>query len=338
MMTDAELKWTLEDTKTLLNTPVFDVLAQEEVSAAGPTGTYVALEAPDWVMVVPVLGKQFVMVRQWRHAARCLTVEFPGGVRDKGEDPARTAARELLEETGFRAGKLTALGSCSPNPALFRNTFYCFLAEDLTAIGAQHLDPDELLTYELHPIDEVISAFGSPLYSHALMGTALAFYLQKASRTCHSAQREGSAASASFHPTAEELWKAAGLTGPLDAWCFGGDPDGLAALVLAGKKRATSSAFPLYALENEPVPRPGSCSVLLDGAGRALCVLRTTRVEILPFGAVTPRHAALEGEGDLSLAHWRRVHRDFFTAELAAAGLPFGEDTNIVCEEFEMIE
>ena len=177
MKNDA-LSWQVRDSRVLLRTPVFDVLEQREAAEAGPEGNYVAVEAPDWVMVIPVLGEDFVMVRQWRHAARCLTVEFPGGVRDGDEDPAGTAARELLEETGFRAGKLRLLGRCSPNPALFRNTFHCYLAEELTATGVQHLDADELLRWELHPISEVLDSFGSHLYTHGLMGAALAFYRQ----------------------------------------------------------------------------------------------------------------------------------------------------------------
>ena len=177
-MNDQELIWTTESRTLLLHTPVYDVLAQQERSASGLRGEYVAIEAPDWVMTVPVYRGQFVLVRQWRHSADCLTTEFPGGVADAGEDPAVTAARELEEETGFRAGKLTHLGSCSPNPALFKNRFHCYLAEDLVQTGAQHLDEDELLRYTLLPIDEVLARFGSPEFSHALMGTALAFYLR----------------------------------------------------------------------------------------------------------------------------------------------------------------
>lgn len=176
-MNDQALIWNVTQSETLLHTPVFDVLAQKEVSAAGPAGTYVAMQALDWVMVIPVLGEDFLLVRQWRHAARCLTTEFPGGVRDGDEDPAQTAARELLEETGFRAGKLRLLGHCNPNPALFANRFYCYLAEDLIPTGAQHLDADELLRYERRPIRAVLAGYGSREYSHALMGTALAFYL-----------------------------------------------------------------------------------------------------------------------------------------------------------------
>ena len=91
--------------------------------------------------------------------------------------PEQTAARELWEETGFRAGRLTQLGVVNPNPALFRNRFYVYLAEELEPTGTQKLDPDELLNWELRPIEEVLSAYGSPEFSHALMGTALALWL-----------------------------------------------------------------------------------------------------------------------------------------------------------------
>ena len=178
-MNDNELKWTIESRKELLHTPVFDVIEQQETSASGITGSYVAMEAPDWVQVIPVYGDSFVMVRQWRHSSEEITTEFPGGMVDKGEDPAISAVRELLEETGFQANKLTPLGSCSPNPALFKNRFHVFLAEELIPTGKQGLDDDEVLTYELIPIDTVIASYGAGEFSHALMGTALTYYLQR---------------------------------------------------------------------------------------------------------------------------------------------------------------
>lgn len=176
---DNELIWRTLATRKLLHTPVYDVLAQKERAANGVEGEYVAIEAPDWVMTVPVYQGCFVMVRQWRHSEDRLTLEFPGGVQDGAEDPAETARRELLEETGFRVGKLTHLGTCSPNPALFKNHFHCYLAEELTPTGEQRLDADELLRYELVPTQEVLRRFGDSELTHALMGTALAFYLRR---------------------------------------------------------------------------------------------------------------------------------------------------------------
>lgn len=177
-MTDNELKWKITDTKKLLRTPIYDVVNQHEVSATEIEGDYVAIDCRDWVMVIPVYRGSFVMVRQWRHSSEELTTEFPGGVVDRGEDPAVSAARELFEETGFKAGRLTKLGDCSPNPALFKNRFHVYLAEQLIPTGEQNLDDDELLTYRLIPTDEVIASFGDGEFSHALTGTAIAYYLR----------------------------------------------------------------------------------------------------------------------------------------------------------------
>ena len=177
-MNDRELTWKTTGTRKLLATRIYDVIEQTEVSGTGLVEDYLAIEAPDWVMVIPEYRGSFVMVRQWRHSSEELTTEFPGGVRDSGEDPAETARRELFEETGFKVGRLTKLGDCSPNPALFKNRFHVYLAEELTPTGEQALDDDELLTYRLVPTDEVIRSFGKGEFSHALTGTALAYYLQ----------------------------------------------------------------------------------------------------------------------------------------------------------------
>ena len=121
-------------------------------------------------------------------------------------------------------------------------------------------------------------------------------------------------------------------------WAFGGAPDKLADLTLRGIKRATASALPLYELPGaeEELPRPGDYSVILDGGERAVCVIRTERVTVVPFRDVSAEHAFLEGEGDRSLAWWREAHRDFFTGCLAEAGLSFDEDMKVVCEEFQL--
>lgn len=177
-MKDNNLKWKVGERKLLLHTPVFDVNVQHEIAPNGVEGDYIAMTAPDWVQTIAVYEGQFVLVRQWRHSSETVSLEFPGGVADEGGDPAESASRELLEETGFKVGKLTHLGSVSPNPALFCNRFHVYLAEGLTQTGAQHLDDDELLTYELMPIDEVVASYGTGEFSHALMGTALMLYLQ----------------------------------------------------------------------------------------------------------------------------------------------------------------
>ena len=173
-----DLIWDTSETKELLHTPVFDVIEEAKESRTGISGNYVAIEAPNWVVIVAVHDDNFVLVRQWRHGEGRITLEFPGGVCEKGENPKDTALRELEEETGFRAGKITRLATISSNPALFRNHFSVFLAEDLVQTKERHLDEDEILDFEEMPIDEVIEKYGNGELTHAYMGTALACYFR----------------------------------------------------------------------------------------------------------------------------------------------------------------
>jgi len=138
--------------------------------------------------------------------------------------------------------------------------------------------------------------------------------------------------------THEEMWRRfsekENLAAGYEAWAFGDQADTLARLVLEGVKTATASAYPLYALEGEALPQAGEYSVVLDSQGEAVCVIKTTKVFVVPFDEVDERQARKEGEGDKSLDYWRAVHERFFTDCLAEAGLAFDPKMNVVCEEF----
>lgn len=176
---DDKLKWTSGDKKSLFKTCVFDVTSKHNKATNGVEGDYIVLDAPDWVIVIAERDQNFLMVKQWRHGENKLSVEFPGGVIDKGETPEQAAERELLEETGCKAKKWTKLGSSNPNPALFSNHFHVFLAQDLVSTGEQKLDHDEFINYIEIPKQEVIQAMGTEQFPHALMGAALAMYLKQ---------------------------------------------------------------------------------------------------------------------------------------------------------------
>lgn len=136
---------------------------------------------------------------------------------------------------------------------------------------------------------------------------------------------------------AEQMWKESGLEGEYEAWAFGVDADELARLVLTGVKTATASAYPLYELEGEALPQAGEYSVILNAREEAVCIIRTEKVYVTPCRDVTAEQAWKEGEGDRSLAYWRRVHKEFFTQEMENAGLAFSEEMGVVCEEFRVV-
>ena len=94
----------------------------------------------------------------------------------------------------------------------------------------------------------------------------------------------------------------------IDAWAFGVEADYLAELVLMGQKTATSSAFDLYAVGNEPLPKENELSIILDSKENAICIIETTKVEVIPFKEVSEDHAYKEGEGDRRLTYWRELH------------------------------
>lgn len=85
---------------------------------------------------------EVVLVRQYRHAVGRALWELPAGTAHPGEDPAAGAARELAEETGYRAGRMRRLGSFYATPGFCTETMHFFAAESLTP-GEQMLDEDE---------------------------------------------------------------------------------------------------------------------------------------------------------------------------------------------------
>jgi 8-oxo-dGTP pyrophosphatase MutT (NUDIX family) len=182
-MEASHLIWKEEDRKEIFNAGIFSVRDTQCTSPEGYKKTFTIIDAPDWVIIVPVIktgnGPHFVMVRQWRHGSQCLSLEFPGGVIEKGESDGAGAARELEEETAYRAGKLIKMGDMSPNPAIMSNRVYYYLAEELTALSGQTLDEDEFIDAEIIPVEEVIKNAGRPPYIHALTAAALALYLNR---------------------------------------------------------------------------------------------------------------------------------------------------------------
>jgi uncharacterized protein YhfF len=124
------------------------------------------------------------------------------------------------------------------------------------------------------------------------------------------------------------------------AWYFCDNQESaveLAELVKAGRKKATASLYYWYNMTKEPLPKEGEFSVVTDYLGEPQCIIKTTKITIVPFKEVNEDFARAEGEGDKSLEQWREIHVDYFTRELKEIGKDFSEDMEVLCEEFELV-
>jgi uncharacterized protein YhfF len=109
----------------------------------------------------------------------------------------------------------------------------------------------------------------------------------------------------------------------------------LNALVLAGDKRATAGLLSEYADEGEELEHVGEEQVLVDADGRAIALVRYTRVEVVPFAAVTWEFARAEGEGFNDIDDWQRAHRRYWQRE---SGIDVTDDEPVVCLWFDVLE
>lgn len=107
--------------------------------------------------VIPVLPDgRIIMVKQWRNAVDKFTLEIPAGGLDGANEPTeQCAARELEEETGYKAGRIEFLQTVIPAVAYSGEKIDIYVAFDLEK-SMQHLDPDEDINIELYKVDELV--------------------------------------------------------------------------------------------------------------------------------------------------------------------------------------
>jgi uncharacterized protein YhfF len=89
--------------------------------------------------------------------------------------------------------------------------------------------------------------------------------------------------------------------------------DELLALIRRGKKRAGTGLIWSHEFENEPIAQAGDIEIVVDHAGVPSIITRIVSVDVVPYAQVSAEYAAIEGEGDGSLAYWREAHWDYFS-------------------------
>jgi ADP-ribose pyrophosphatase len=113
------------------------------------------VEHPGSVAIVGVTrDRQVLLLRQSHHAIQRTLLGIPAGTLEPGETPEACALRELLEETGYRAGTLTQLASYFTSPGYSDERMTIFRADDCEPAGGT-IDPDELIRLTLVPLAEI---------------------------------------------------------------------------------------------------------------------------------------------------------------------------------------
>jgi ADP-ribose pyrophosphatase len=124
-----------------------------------PGGREVVLDIvlhPGAAAIVPFLSDtEVLLIRQYRHATKGVILEVPAGKIDPGESPAETAARELEEEVGQRAGRIEELGWVWTTPGFTNEKIHLYAAFDLTAVVSRPED-DEVIELVPTPLAEAL--------------------------------------------------------------------------------------------------------------------------------------------------------------------------------------
>lgn len=112
---------------------------------------------PGSVVVAPfVSADEVCLVEVVRVAVGETLLELPAGTLDRDEPPGATAARELAEETGYRAGRIEPAGEFWMSPGILRERMHLFVAHDLVP-GPQALEPGELIRTRVVPWAEAVA-------------------------------------------------------------------------------------------------------------------------------------------------------------------------------------
>jgi 8-oxo-dGTP pyrophosphatase MutT (NUDIX family) len=127
------------------------------------------VEYPHWVLVVAQDEEgRLLFVEQYRHGVATVSLEFPAGMMEEGEDPEETAGRELLEETGWKAELLRPIGAWAADPSRQSDRVFAFAAPNVHHVDSPSPDATEQLVVRRLTLEETEDAITNGRLVHGL--------------------------------------------------------------------------------------------------------------------------------------------------------------------------
>jgi ADP-ribose pyrophosphatase len=140
--------------KIVFKSKIFSVRHESVIEPGGMRVTRDVVLHPGSVVVLPVFPDgRILLIRQYRHAAKQFLWELVAGRKDTGENFVQGAHRELREETGYKAKRMTKMLDVFPSPGFISENMVIFRAEGLTK-GEAHPEEDEKITQRIFALKE----------------------------------------------------------------------------------------------------------------------------------------------------------------------------------------
>jgi len=111
----------------------------------------------------------------------------------------------------------------------------------------------------------------------------------------------------------------------------------IAPLVRNGTKTATGGLAWSNEVDGKPAPRPGDLWIVLAGPDEPACIIETTRVRVIPYDEVPEEYAWAGGEGDRTLATWRRIYWEMIVSECKRIGREPSPKAPLAMERFRVV-
>ena len=173
--------WDLKDDNLHADCRIFEVRKQRLIRRSdGLEGEFFVLNTNDWVNVLALTNdEKVVLVRQFRYGSKELSLEPPGGVVEKGEDPIFAGLRELQEETGYIGEDPELIGVVRPNAAILSNRCHVIFVRNVQKTAHLNFDKHEELITELYPVKELKEMVRSGKITHSIALNSVLMLLLK---------------------------------------------------------------------------------------------------------------------------------------------------------------